>query len=143
MTLLALIGFPTTSDARPGKTCSQVCRQVASCKIFSYDLCMKMCGDQGAEDTPESRTKNLAQAKLSCSALAEQLAPSQWLCSAEGASAYGYGIDTRAPDVRGTQDIYILGVGKTRSAAVNAPSPQQPEDAHVDRGGSHGGDGGA
>lgn len=119
MALLALIGFPTRSDARPGKTCSQVCRRAASCEIFSYDLCMKMCGDQGAENTPESRAQNLAQSKLSCSALAEQLAPSQWLCTAEGASAYGYDMDTTSPDVQGTQDIYILGMGKTRSAAVN------------------------
>ena len=51
-------------------------------------------------------------------ALAEQLAPSQWLCTAEGASSYGYDMDTSLPDVQGTQDIYILGQGKTRSAAV-------------------------
>jgi hypothetical protein len=47
------------------------------------------------------------------------MAPSQWLCTAEGASSYGYGMDGSLPDVRGTQDIYMLGKGKTRSAAVN------------------------
>jgi hypothetical protein len=120
MTLLALIGVSTTSDARPGKTCSQVCRRVSSCKLLSYDLCMDMCGDQGAEDTPESRASNLAQAKLSCSALANQMAPSQWLCTAEGASSYGYGMNTGPmADVQGTQAIYMLGTGKTRSAAVH------------------------
>jgi hypothetical protein len=120
MIILALIGFPMTSDAgRPGKTCSQVCSRVSSCKLLSYDLCMDMCGQQGAEDTPESRASNLAQAKLSCSALADQMAPSQWLCTAEGASSYGYGMDTGSmADVRGTQGIHMLGTGKTRGAAV-------------------------
>jgi hypothetical protein len=85
---------------------------------MSYDLCMNMCGEQGAEDTPESRASNLTQAKLSCSALADQMAPSQWLCTAEGASSYGYNMDTGLPDVQGTQGLYMLGTGKTRSAAA-------------------------
>lgn len=119
ITFLALIAFTTTSDARPGKTCSKVCRRVSSCKLLSYDLCMDMCGDQGAEDTPEGRASNLVQAKLSCSALADQMAPSKWLCTVEGASSYGYGMDTGLADVQGTQDIHMLGTGKTRSAAVN------------------------
>lgn len=118
MTVLALLGFPAASDASPGKTCSQVCHRMASCKLLSYDRCMDMCGEQGAEDTPESRASNLAQAKMSCSELAGQMAPSQWLCTAEGASSYGYDMDTSLPNVWGTQDIYMLGTGKTRSAAV-------------------------
>jgi len=119
LTFLALIAFTTTSDARPGKTCSKVCSRLTNCKLMSYDPCMDMCGDQGAEETPEGRASNLAQAKLSCSALADQMAPSQWLCSAEGASSYGYSMDTGSmADVRGTQDIHMLGTGKTRSAAV-------------------------
>lgn len=117
-TVLALIAFTTTSDASPGKTCSKVCRRLTSCKLMSYDLCMDMCGDQRAEETPAGRASNLAQAKLSCSALAEQMAPSQWLCTAEGASSYGYNMGPTA-DVRGTQGIYMLGTGKTRSAAVH------------------------
>jgi hypothetical protein len=80
---------------------------------------MAMCGDQRAEETPDGRASNLAQAKLSCSALADQMAPSQWLCTAEGASSYGYGMDGLTADVRGTQDIYMRGTGKTRSTAVS------------------------
>ena len=118
LTLLVLIGFPTTSDARPGKTCAQACRRFSSCKLLSYDLCMDMCDEQGAEDTPESRASNLAQARMSCSALAEQMAPSEWLCAAEGASSYGYNMTGSTPDVQGTQEIYMLGNGKTRGAAV-------------------------
>lgn len=106
MTLLALIGLPTMSDARPGKTCSQACRRVASCKLLSYALYMDMCAEQGVEDTPESCASNLEQAKMSRSVLADQMAPSQWLCTAEGASSYGYGMDTSAmADVQGTQQL--------------------------------------
>ena len=116
--LLTLIALPTTSYAGAGKTCAKVCRKVASCKILTFDLCMDMCDQQGAEDTPESRASNLAQAKLSCSALANQAASSEWLCTAEGTSSYGYGMDGSLPDEQGSQDLHLLGNGKTRSAAA-------------------------
>jgi hypothetical protein len=118
LTLLSLIAFTTTSYAGAGKTCAKVCRKVSSCKILSFDLCMDMCDQQGAEDTPESRASNLAQAKLSCSALANQAAPSEWLCTAEGTSSYGHGMDGSLPDEQGSQDLHLLGNGKTRSAAA-------------------------
>jgi len=118
ITFLALITLTTTSYAGPGATCSKVCRRVSGCKIFSYDVCMKMCGDQRVEEIPEKRAKALAQAKMSCPALADQLAPSQWLCTAEGASSYGHDMDGSAPDVWGTKDIYELGSGQTRAAAA-------------------------
>jgi hypothetical protein len=92
---------------------SAECAPVVPSRVAWCNDCATLCGDQGAEDTPRSRASNLAQAKLSCSALADQMAPSQWLCTAEGASSYGYSTDTGATaDVRGTQGIYMLGTGK-------------------------------
>ena len=119
LTILVLTSFATSSEAGPaGATCAKVCKRVASCRLLSYDPCMDMCGQQGAEDTAESRASNLVQAKLSCAALADQMAPTDWLCTAEGASSYGYDMDGSMPDVWGTQDIYLFGTGKTRAAAV-------------------------
>jgi hypothetical protein len=63
ITFLALITLTTTSYAGPGATCSKVCRRVSDCKIFSYDRCMNMCGEQRVEEAPEKRAKALAQAK--------------------------------------------------------------------------------
>jgi hypothetical protein len=118
ITILAVLAFATTTEAgRPGKTCAKVCSRASTCKIMSFDLCMNFCGQQGAEDTPAKRAKNLALAKLSCSALANEIAPSQWLCTAEGASSYGYEMGADEADVQGTQGIFMLGTGKTRSAA--------------------------
>lgn len=117
--LLLLLALPTTSHAGAGRTCTKVCRKISSCKIYSFDLCMRMCDQQGAEDTPAGRASNLAQAKMSCSALAAEAASTnEWLCTAEGTSSYGYGMEGSSPDVQGSQDISMLGNGKTRSAAV-------------------------
>lgn len=116
--VLAVLSFATTSEAgRPGKTCAAVCSRANTCKIMSFNLCMNFCGQQGAEERPASRAKSLAQAKLSCPALASQIAPSQWLCTARGASSYGYEMESGASDVRGTQGIFMLGMGRTRGAA--------------------------
>lgn len=120
LVFLALLAFSTTSDAGPaGKTCSKVCRKLTSCRLMSYSPCMDMCARQGAEDTAESRASNLTQANLSCAALADQMAPSKWLCTAEGASSYGRDMDGYTPDVQGTQEIYMLGTGNTRAAAID------------------------
>ena len=113
ITLFALIAFTTTSDARPGAACSKLCRKTASCRLIPYDLCMDMCGDQRADETPEKSASTLAQSRLSCRALAQQTASSDWLCTAEGATTAGYASGTK--DTRG---IYMLGTGPTRSAAV-------------------------
>jgi hypothetical protein len=117
---LLLLLFPTTSDARPATACAQACRRITSCKLLSFDLCMDMCGEQGADKTPAGRASTLAQSKMSCSALADQMSPGEWLCTAEGASSYGFGVTSgsTADDASGSQSIYMLGNGKTRGAAV-------------------------
>src|SRR5688572_22955521 len=117
---LALILFTTTSDARPGPACQQLCRKLTSCKLMSFDLCMDMCADQRADETPAGRASTFAQAKQSCSALAGQMAQTEWLCTAEGESSYGYGVSTgsTADDASGSQGIHMFGNGKTRAAAV-------------------------
>jgi hypothetical protein len=111
--LLALIAFTATSDASPGAACAKLCRKVSSCRLITYDLCMDMCGDQRSDTTPEGRASTLAQANLSCAALANQMAPSEWLCTAEGATSAGYSNGDK--DTRG---VRMLGTGRTRSAAV-------------------------
>jgi hypothetical protein len=117
MACLALFGFAATSDARPGATCAKACQRFSSCKLLSYNVCMNMCDKQGAENTAALRAENLAQSRMSCSALASQMGSSKWLCTAEGTSAYGYDMDTGVPDERGTHDILMMGTGPTRRAA--------------------------
>jgi len=120
ITILAVLAFATTTEAgRPGKTCAKVCSRASTCKIMSFELCMNFCGQQGVEDSPAKRAKSLVQAKLSCPALADQIAPSEWLCVAEGASSYGYEMTSGAADVQGTQGVFMMGTGKTRRAAEN------------------------
>jgi len=117
---LAIVLSTTTSHAGPGKTCAAVCNRMASCKLFPYKACMQECGRQGAEDTAKGRASNLVQARSSCAALAADLAPSKWICTAEGASVYGYDVGTGGTgDVQGTSSIFITGTGKTRPAAVD------------------------
>jgi hypothetical protein len=54
LAVLLLLALPATSHAGvAGRTCAKVCRKVSSCKILSFDLCMDMCAQQGAEDTTE------------------------------------------------------------------------------------------
>jgi hypothetical protein len=117
--LLAIVAtMTTTSHARPGKTCAAVCRRLSDCKLMSFEPCMEECGKQGAEDTAKGRKSNLAQARSSCASLATAMAPSDWVCIAEGESVYGYDVDSGPPsDVRGTSTIYLPGQGKTRSQA--------------------------
>ena len=116
---LAVVLSTTTSHAGPGRTCAAVCNRMSSCKLFLYKACMQECGRQGAEDTAKGRASNLVQARSSCATLAAQLAPSKWICTAEGASVYGYDVGTGGTgDVQGTSSIFITGTGKTRSVAV-------------------------
>lgn len=115
----ALVVFAATSDAGPAPTCPKVCQRFASCKLLAYRVCMDMCIQQGTENSPRLRAENLAQSRMSCSALASRMGDSKWLCTAEGVSAYGYDMDTSVPDERGTHDIYMMGTGATRRAAAN------------------------
>src|SRR5690349_18805955 len=90
---LALIVSTTMSYAGPaGKTCAKACQRFADCKLMTFKFCMELCGKQGAEDRAESRASNLTQARSSCASLAAQMAPSEWLCTAEGASVYGWDV---------------------------------------------------
>jgi hypothetical protein len=119
LAFLALVTSTAMSYAGPaGKTCAKACQRFSDCKLLTFKFCMELCGNQGAEDTAESRASNLTQARSSCPALAAQMAPSQWLCTAEGASVYGYDVASGRGDVQGTSSIYIHGQGKTRSVAV-------------------------
>jgi hypothetical protein len=106
-----------TSHAPPGKTCAAACRRFAQCELFSFKPCMKACADQNAEGTAESRRTNLVQARSSCKSLAAAIAPSQWLCIAEGESAYGHDLETGLSDVQGTRSIHLPAQGKTRADA--------------------------
>src|SRR5687768_10716242 len=90
ITVLALTAFTATSDARPGAVCAKVCRKISSCRLLTYDLCMDMCDRQGSDATPEARASTLAQANMSCAALANQMGPGEWLCTAEAAISAGY-----------------------------------------------------
>jgi hypothetical protein len=118
--LLAVVLSTATSHAGPGKTCAAACKRMASCKLFPFKACMEECGRQGAEDTAKSRASNLVQARSSCAALAAELAPSKWICTAEGASVYGYDVGPGGTgDVQGTSSVFITGTGKTRSVAVS------------------------
>jgi hypothetical protein len=119
-TFLAIVASTTTSYARPGKTCAAACSRLSTCKLIPFKTCMEECGRQGAEHSAEGRRTNLVQARSSCAALAAQLAPSKWICTAQGASVYGYDVGTGPTgDVQGTSSIFITGTGKTRSAAVD------------------------
>lgn len=119
VTSLAVLFAATASHAAPGEVCAKLCRRLTSCKLMTYDLCMDMCGEQGADRTPQGRASTLAQSKQSCPALAAQMATSKWLCIAEGTSSYGYGMGMGpGGDVRGSQSIFMAGNGKTRAAAV-------------------------
>jgi hypothetical protein len=113
ITLLVLTAFTTTSDARPGAACAKVCRKISSCRLLTYDFCMDMCDRQGSDATPEARASTLAQANMSCAALANQMGPGEWLCTAEASISAGYAYGEK--DTRG---IHLLGNGKTRAAAV-------------------------
>ena len=117
LVMAVLVAVPTVSDADPTRACQAVCGKISSCKLMSYSPCMKMCfNDPGADDP-----STFAQAKLSCKALANQMAPSGWLCTAEGTSAYGYNMDGNVPDEYGNRDVHMLGSGPTRDvAATNA-----------------------
>ena len=105
------------SYAPPGKTCAAVCRRFSECKLFSFDPCMEECGKQGAEGTAEGRRTNLVQARSSCKSLAAGMASSDWLCTAEGESIYGYDVDGSMGDVRGNSSIHLFGQGNTRAEA--------------------------
>lgn len=119
LALIAVLASTTTSHARPGKTCAAACNRFSSCKLFPFKACMEECGRQGAEHSAEGRRTNLVQARSSCAALAAELAPSKWICTAQGASVYGYDVRTGPMgDVQGTSSIFITGTGKTRSAAA-------------------------
>lgn len=113
ITLLALTAFTATSDARPGAVCAKACRKISSCRLVTYDLCMDMCDQQGSDATPQARASTLAQANMSCAALARQMGPGEWLCTAEAAISAGYAYGTK--DTRG---IHMLGNGRTRAVAV-------------------------
>jgi len=103
--------------APPGKTCAAACRRFAECKFFSFEGCMKECGKQGAEGTAEGRRTNLVQARSSCRSLAAAM-PSDWLCTAEGESVYGYDVDTEPSiNAEGTSSVHLFGQGKTRAEA--------------------------
>lgn len=112
LVILALTLFTTTSDA--GEACVQACRKVASCNLLPYNRCLSICTD----GTPRERQETFAQARMSCSALAAQMAPTQWLCIAEGASSSGYDMDGYTPDIQNTRDIYMPAQGRTREAAA-------------------------
>jgi hypothetical protein len=108
----------TTGYARPGKTCAAVCRRFSDCKLFSFEACMTECGNQGAEGTAEGRKTNMVQAGSSCKSLAEAMGESDWLCTAEGESIYGYDVDSGSTsDAAGTSSVYLFGQGKTRADA--------------------------
>jgi hypothetical protein len=83
---------------------------------------MEECGKQGAEGTAEGRRTNLVQARSSCSSLAEGMAPSEWVCIAEGESIYGYDVDSSTGDVQGNNSVHLAGQGKTRAHARTARS---------------------
>src|SRR5688572_23468835 len=109
---LAIVASTTTSEARPGKTCAAACNRLSSCRLIPFKTCMQECGKQGAEDSAKGRATNLVQARSSCAALAAQLAPSKWICTAQGASVYGYDVGTGPTgDVQGTSSIFITGTG--------------------------------
>ena len=105
------------SYAPPGKTCAAVCRRFSDCKLFSFEACMEECGKQGAEGTAEGRRTNLVQARSSCSSLAAGMAPSDWVCIAEGESIYGYDVESSTGDVQGNSSVRLAGQGKTRADA--------------------------
>jgi hypothetical protein len=105
------------SHAPPGKTCAAACRRFSDCKLFSFEPCMEECGKQGAEGTAEGRRTNLVQARSSCNSLAAGMAPSDWVCIAEGESVYGYDVESATGDVQGTSSVHIAGQAKTRDDA--------------------------
>ena len=105
------------SYAPPGKTCAAVCRRFSECKLFSFEPCMEECGKQGAEGTAEGRRTNLVQARSSCKSLAAGMASSDWLCTAEGESIYGYDVESSTGDVRGNSSVHLFGQGNTRAEA--------------------------
>jgi hypothetical protein len=107
----------TTGYARPGKTCAAACRRISECKLFSFEPCMEECGRQGAEGTAEGRRTNLVQARSSCKSLAAGIAPSDWVCTAEGESIYGYDVESGTGDVQGNSTVHLAGQGKTRADA--------------------------
>jgi len=112
--LMALVvGAPATSEADANKACRAVCGRITSCKLLSSSACMKLCLNDSKADDPST----YAQAKWSCSRLANLLAPSKWVCTAEGTSAYGHDMDGTLPDEWGTNDILMMGTGSTRAAA--------------------------
>jgi hypothetical protein len=83
---------------------------------------MEECGKQGAEGTAEGRRTNLVQARSSCSSLAAGMAPSDWVCIAEGESIYGYDVESSTGDVQGNSSVHLAGQGKTRAHARTARS---------------------
>lgn len=109
--ILVLLAFTSTSDAGP--VCAKACRKFASCGIASYDLCMDACAQQGSEATAAARQSTLAQANMSCSALARTAGPTDWLCTAEAGYSTGYSGGTT--NERG---VHQFGNGRTRSAAA-------------------------
>jgi hypothetical protein len=107
----------TTGYARPGKTCAAACRRISECKLLSFEPCMEECRKQGAEGTAEGRRTNLVQARSSCKSLAAGIAPSDWVCVAEGESIYGYDVESGTGDVQGNSSVHLAGHGKTRADA--------------------------
>jgi hypothetical protein len=116
--VLAIIASSTTTSyAGPGKTCAAACRRISDCKLLRFDMCMKECGRQGAEDTAKGRRTNLVQARSSCNSLAAGMAPTEWVCIAEGESVYGYDVESATGDVQGNSSVHLAGQGKTRADA--------------------------
>jgi hypothetical protein len=84
---------------------------------------MEECGKQGAEGTAEGRRTNLVQARSSCNSLAAGMAPSDWVCIAEGESVYGY--DVEAPRVTCRDQLGPPG----RPGQDGAPTPSTARSA--------------
>src|SRR5262245_3382099 len=93
--LLPLLAYTTTTgDADPRVACRAFCGRTASCGIMPKDLCTTWCLRQPSADDPST----YRQAKESCPKVARVMAGSKWLCTAEGATAYGHNLETSNPD---------------------------------------------
>jgi hypothetical protein len=116
--LLMILAGSAPTFADPGNTCVAACRRIRECKLAPFDACVDYCTKQGADASAAGRASNLVQARSSCSQLAAQMRPSQWVCTAEGASASRVG----AGPVLSTP-VFTTGRGRTRAAAsLNAVS---------------------
>jgi hypothetical protein len=116
LTVLALILL--TSIVHAENVCAKACNRFAACKLTTFKGCMDTCIQQGA-DRPSERASTLAQARMSCQALGSQMAGTQWLCVAEGASSSGTNMDGYNPDISNTREIFMPAQGRTRNAAAN------------------------